>query len=137
VLSLLGGSVKHDSSHPIANFLFGYYHFRPKALLEYSPGMHTLLQDASPDDPCLARRGVLVRGGQGSPRGVVWAPYGPKGGVSHKHEAALRLTLHILTNTLQRPPNFFWCVPCPFRPWPYSLDLCLLLRLSVFMCLCV
>lgn len=102
--------MKHDSSNPVANFLFQYYHFRPKALLEYSPGLGVLLQGARPDDELLARRGLPVGAeGQGEEEeGVMFVPYGPDGGMSRKHETALRMALEILRNTVDRPPIFFW-----------------------------
>jgi hypothetical protein len=36
--------------HPVYDFLFEYYSFRPAHLLRWSPGVNVLLEDATPDD---------------------------------------------------------------------------------------
>ncbi|CBN78709.1 conserved unknown protein [Ectocarpus siliculosus] len=48
VRSLTNGSVHHDKSDPIFNFLFEYYHFKPRMLLQWTPGFDAYLLDADP-----------------------------------------------------------------------------------------
>lgn len=45
---MTNGSVHHDKSDPIFNFLFEYYHFKPRMLLQWTPGFDTYLLDADP-----------------------------------------------------------------------------------------
>lgn len=42
------GSVHHDRKDPIFNFLFEYYHFKPRVLLQWTPGFDVHLLDADP-----------------------------------------------------------------------------------------
>lgn len=42
------GSVHHDRKDPIFNFLFEYYHFKPRMLLQWTPGFDVHLLDADP-----------------------------------------------------------------------------------------
>lgn len=48
VRALTDGSVDHDRTDPIFNFLFEYYHFKPRILLQWSPGINVYLLDADP-----------------------------------------------------------------------------------------
>lgn len=48
IMALTNGSVHHDKSDPIFNFLFEYYHFKPRTLLQWTPGFDTYLLDADP-----------------------------------------------------------------------------------------
>lgn len=47
-MGLTDGSVHHDKSDPIFNFLFEYYHFKPRMLLQWTPGFDVYLLDADP-----------------------------------------------------------------------------------------
>lgn len=78
--------------HPVYDFLFEYYSFRPAQLLRWSPGPDVILQDADRTDG--AALWESVQGGQrlkafpGSRREFVdWA-------------------IHFLSSTAERPPNF-------------------------------
>jgi hypothetical protein len=42
-------SARHEK-HPVRDFLFEYYSFRPAHLLRWSPGVNTVLENASPGD---------------------------------------------------------------------------------------
>lgn len=48
VRALTDGSVHHDRKDPIFNFLFEYYHFKPRILLQWTPGIEVYLLDADP-----------------------------------------------------------------------------------------
>ena len=78
--------------HPVYDFLFEYYSFRPAQLLRWSPGPDVILQDADRTDGAAVWESV--QGGQrlkafpGSRRAFVdWA-------------------IHFLRSTAERPPNF-------------------------------
>jgi len=78
--------------HPVYDFLFEYYSFRPAQLLRWSPGPDVILQDADRTDGAAVWESV--QGGQrlkafpGNRRAFVdWA-------------------IHFLRNTAERPPNF-------------------------------
>ena len=78
--------------HPVYDFLFEYYSFRPAQLLRWSPGPDVTLQDADRTDGAAVWESV--QGGQrlkafpGSRRAFVdWA-------------------IHFLRSTAERPPNF-------------------------------
>jgi hypothetical protein len=78
--------------HPVYDFLFEYYSFRPAQLLRWSPGPDVILQDADRTDG--AALWESVQGGQrlkafpGSRQEFVdWA-------------------IHFLSTTAERPPNF-------------------------------
>jgi hypothetical protein len=44
------GRMMRQEKHPVRDFLFEYYSFRPAHLLRWSPGVGVLLENARPDD---------------------------------------------------------------------------------------
>lgn len=54
--ALTGGSVHHDRTDPIFNFLFEYYHFKPRILMQWTPGFDVHLLEADP-----ASEGAVMR----------------------------------------------------------------------------
>ncbi|CAN0471479.1 unnamed protein product, partial [Discosporangium mesarthrocarpum] len=50
VRAITGGTVHHDRGDPIFNFLFEYYHFKPRILLQWTPGINVYLEGADPSD---------------------------------------------------------------------------------------
>jgi hypothetical protein len=78
--------------HPVYDFLFEYYSFRPAQLLRWSPGPDVILQDADRTDGAAVWESVQVgqrlKAFPGNRRAFVdWA-------------------IHFLRNTAERPPNF-------------------------------
>lgn len=87
--------------HPVADFLFEYYRFRPIRLSEWHPGTGVLLRDADPGtfDP---RHGYVVW-----QDGVIQLP-GPASirPSSERFAEATRWMLNVLEATQARPPRF-------------------------------
>jgi hypothetical protein len=84
-------------AHPVEDFLFTYYSFKPAALLRWHPGFGTLLADA---DDYAGLKGYAARAG--APGGAL--------GVTEEHvrsqERLLRSTQQLLSATAGRPANF-------------------------------
>ncbi len=119
MLELLGGSMSHDSDHPVYNFVFEYYHFKKsQALLDYSPGVESptaLLLPASADAASTALRllagraqpvsGLPLESGAAA---LMWIPP-PLGaqGWTEKHMTSLRFGREVLKASAERPPSFY------------------------------
>lgn len=128
MLALLGGSTAHDGRHPIYNFICEYYHFKPQALLEFSPGVGdhagpiafllptntNAAADATATDALrlLAGKAVTVTGLPGvdpkAATAVMWLPppLGSKGW-TEKHVTSLRFGREVLRASAERPPIFY------------------------------
>ncbi|CAM9551245.1 unnamed protein product [Phaeothamnion confervicola] len=127
IFELTEGSVQHDPADPILNFIFDYYHFKNKQLLQWSPGLNAVLLGADP-----ARRGCPLplkgwrplpadatnnddgggsSGGGGG--GAGWLPKGDDDGTAGRYEAILagpkryvaaQWVRNFLDTTSARPP---------------------------------
>ncbi|CAM9380226.1 unnamed protein product [Chrysoparadoxa australica] len=100
MLKLAGGSIKHDRSHPIFNFLFEYYSFKSSTLLRYSPGHGVFLEGADQDE----HASVIAKGGFVSSDLGGW--YDPHC-CSAKVADNISWIRSFLAETSSRPPKFF------------------------------
>lgn len=98
----LGGKAGYDPNHPIYNFLFEYYQFKPrKMLVEYSPGSHILLKGATGQEERLFKKSLVAAGGAGEEGGGVY--YCPSA-LTPSRAAAFEWTLRFLRGVAARPP---------------------------------
>lgn len=73
---MTNGSVHHDQNDPIFNFLFEYYHLKPRILLQWTPGFDVYLLDADPSLKGACPRSQKCGGSQDSRTVIVVAlPY--------------------------------------------------------------
>ncbi|HEX6564224.1 MAG TPA: hypothetical protein VF020_08065 [Chthoniobacterales bacterium] len=78
--------------HPVYDFLFEYYSFRPAQLLRWSPGPDVILQDADRTDGAAVWESV-----QGGERLKAFPG---------SRKAFVDWAIHFLRSTTERPPNF-------------------------------
>eukprot|EP00466_Bigelowiella_natans_P009012 jgi/Bigna1/87610/estExt_fgenesh1_pg.C_220090 len=105
----LSGKKKRTHHHPIFNFIFEYYMFKPKMLLQYSPGIGVLLEGATEGDESLPRRGFSFSEdgeeeveGETRQQHIAWAePLLAK----PKTVESLRWTRDLLKATLEKKPE--------------------------------
>ncbi len=83
--------------HPVEDFLFSYYSFRPAALRRWHPGAGTVLLGDTP-----------LRGGKGytEVRGPFGTGVAVDAGFVAEHRELLRRTRRLLVATRDRPPSF-------------------------------
>jgi hypothetical protein len=94
----VGSHMKRKSehqSHPVHDFLFSYYSFRPMSLLSWSPGIGVLLEEA--------KEGELTLPGVSRLENGIWLD--PAGFPAHRLEAAEWIA-RFLETTAARPPVF-------------------------------
>ncbi len=84
--------------HPVYDFLFQYYRFRPSAIRRWSPGWGIVLEDAA-DDPMLPTQ---VKECPGRPGGRWLDP----AAFPERRRPSLEWTIQLLRETLDRPPMF-------------------------------
>ncbi|MFT5497303.1 MAG: hypothetical protein ACI9TH_002709, partial [Kiritimatiellia bacterium] len=90
---------KHRSvAHPVHDFLFEYYNFRPAQLLRWSPGMHVYLD--GPAEAFLEHRHF-----KDGPQGIGLYP----DSVPERRCASAKWIAHLLESTASRAP-FFGCM---------------------------
>ena len=98
--------VQRGEKHPIIDFLFEYYHFKPAKLLEWSPGLGIILRGSSSDE-FLNKRAFTK-----STQGVFVAPEA----FPDKRREGLEWTINLLKQTLVNQPVFKcfglheWCM---------------------------
>ncbi|GAB5371278.1 hypothetical protein AAMO2058_001565600 [Amorphochlora amoebiformis] len=100
MLELLGGEMRSKNGksrhHPIYNFIFEYYMFKPKMLLQYSPGLGVRLEGAQPGDPALSSRGFSHDS---------WGAWADPSLAKNKTVESLRWTRDLLKTTVDRKPE--------------------------------
>lgn len=87
---------RHNQKHPVIDFLFEYYSFRPSKLRQWSPGAGILLQDAGPDEPFEHNAFTRLHGGA----------YIDPADMPENRLRALPFVTGLLETTLNRPPRF-------------------------------
>lgn len=98
--SLLQGELYRDRSHPVYNFLFTYYHFSPKVLFQYSPGVGNSFR-VTDEMRCA---GLVPERGLRLIEEDVYAVCPAEVTVVPPQLAALQNTLRILRNVQNRRP---------------------------------
>lgn len=96
---LLGGYLdgrRRGEKHPVLDFLFEYYRFRPSALRQWSPGAGVWLADARPGEPF--GHVAFTRSGMG-----VWID---PAGFPDKRAGVLAFIGELMRATTGRPPRF-------------------------------
>eukprot|EP00903_Cladosiphon_okamuranus_P010897 g10293.t1 len=100
IMGLTNGSVHHDKSDPIFNFLFEYYHFKPRMLLQWTPGFDTYLLDA---DPSLKGCPLPAKAWEPGPgRGGRYNPFG----LDSNRRVQVQWMRDLLETTSARAPVF-------------------------------
>mmetsp|Transcript_64392 Transcript_64392/g.112218 ORF Transcript_64392/g.112218 Transcript_64392/m.112218 type:complete len:446 (+) Transcript_64392:52-1389(+) len=99
MLSILHGKVNHDLRHPIWNFLFVYFQFQRKLLLQWSPGLDRHLTGVSPEEEILWTKRGWTPAADGS-SGRMDARLCKKGA-----RKMLRLSAEVMRSAAIRPPH--------------------------------
>mmetsp|Transcript_38952 Transcript_38952/g.49713 ORF Transcript_38952/g.49713 Transcript_38952/m.49713 type:complete len:417 (-) Transcript_38952:255-1505(-) len=95
----LGGKIGYDVNHPIYNFIFEYYHFKPRRLLiDYTPGFGVVLANAKPKEASLFQKNFIE-----TVEGIYFCPSTLKPG----RLKAFQWTCDFLKQVAERPPVFF------------------------------
>lgn len=99
VQNLLQGKLYKDKSHPIFNFLFSYFHFKPPILLQYSPGMNIPIEFDAESHKYLCPRTQSISNGL--------ITYDPKrDDFTDRQRDSLNTTLKLLQRSFNKHPNF-------------------------------
>lgn len=101
VANLLQGQLgrrREAAKHPVYDFLFEYYHFRPGQLSQWHPGFGFALQGPEAEDY------LKIAGYEKSPNGVSAEPET----LNSNRRTSLAWLINLLAQTLERPA-FFGC----------------------------